>query len=32
MGTICAPGYADIFMDHFDRKYIYSFLEGLSLS
>ena len=34
MGTICAyaPAYANIFMDHFERKYIYSFLEGLSLS
>ena len=32
MGTICAPEYANIFMDHFERKYIYPFLEGLSLS
>ena len=32
METICTPAYANIFMDHFERKYIYSFLEGLSLS
>ena len=32
MGTICAPAYANIFMDHFERKYIYPFLEGLLLS
>ena len=32
MGTICAPTYANFFMDHFERKYIYPFLEGLSLS
>ena len=32
MGTIYAPPYANIFMDHFERKYIYPFLEGLSLS
>ena len=32
MGTILAPAYAKIFVDHFERKYIYPFLEGLSLS
>ena len=32
IGTICAPAYANIFMNHFQRKYIYSFLEGFSLS
>ena len=32
MGTTCAPAYTNIFMDHFERKYIYPFLEGLSLS
>ena len=32
MGTICAPAYANIFMDHFERKHIHSFLEGFSLS
>ena len=32
MGTICAPTYANFFMDHFERKYIYPFLEGLSPS
>ena len=31
MGTICAPAFANIFMDHFERKCIYPFLEGLSL-
>ena len=31
MGTICAPAHANIFMDHFERKYIYPFLEGLSM-
>ena len=31
MGTICAPSYANIFMDHFVKKYIYPFLHGLSL-
>ena len=30
--TICAPAYANIFKDHFERKYIYPFLEGISLS
>ena len=23
MGTICAAPYANIFMDHFERKYVY---------
>ena len=32
MGTIFAPAYGNIFMDHFEGKYIYPFLEGLSLS
>ena len=27
METICAPSYANIFMDHFKRKYIYSLME-----
>ena len=31
MGTICAPPYANIFMDHFEKKYTYPFLQGLSL-
>ena len=31
MGTICAPYYANIFIDHFEKKYIYPFLKGLSL-
>ena len=31
MGTICAQSYANIFMDHFEKKYIYPFLEGLSI-
>ena len=32
MGTVCAPAHANILIDHFERKYIYPFLEGLSLS
>ena len=32
MGIFFAPAYANIFMDHFERKYIYPFLEGFSLS
>ena len=28
----CTPAYANIFMNHFERKYLYPFLEGLSLS
>ena len=31
MGTICIPSYANIFMDHFKNKYLYPFLQGLSL-
>ena len=31
MGMICAPSYANIFMDHFEKKYIDPFLEGLSI-
>ena len=27
MGTICAPAYANIFMDHFERKYISSVIR-----
>ena len=32
MWTICATVYAKIFIDHFERKYIYPFLKELSLS
>ena len=32
IGTIFAPAYDNIFMGHFERKCIYSFLKGLSLS
>ena len=32
MGTNCVPAYANIFMDHFERKHVYPFLEGLSRS
>ena len=28
MGTICALAYANIYMDHFERKYIYPFFDG----
>ena len=31
MGTICALGYANIFMEQFERKHIYPFLEELLL-
>ena len=31
MGSICAPSYANISMDHFEKKYIYPFRQGLSL-
>ena len=31
MGTICAPSYASIFMDHFERKFIYPFIKTFSL-
>ena len=32
MGTICAPSYANIFMDHFERKCKYPLIEGKSLT
>ena len=32
MGAIYALAYANIFMDYFERKYIYPFLDGLSRS
>ena len=28
MGTICALSYANIFMDHFEKKLIYPFIKG----
>ena len=31
MGTICAPYYVNIIMDLFEKKYTYTFLQGLSL-
>ena len=31
MGTISAPSYANIFMDHFERKFIYPFIKTFSL-
>ena len=31
MGTICAPSYAHIFMDHFERKFIYPFIKTFLL-
>ena len=31
MGTICAPSHANIFMDHFERKFIHSFIKTFSL-
>ena len=31
MGAICAPSYANIFMDHFERKLIYPFIKTFSL-
>ena len=31
MGSICVPFYAIISMDHFEKKYIYPFLQILSL-
>ena len=30
MGTICASSYANIFMDHFEKK-LYAFIKGFSL-
>ena len=32
MGTICAPSYANSFMDHFEGKYIYLLIAGKSLT
>ena len=32
MGTNCEPSYANIFMDHFERKFIYSFTKIFSLT
>ena len=29
MGTICAPSYANIFMDHFEKKLIYPLIKYL---
>ena len=31
MGTICAPSYAIIFMDHFEKKLTFLFIKGFSL-
>ena len=31
MGTICAPSYANIFLDHFERKFIHTFIKIFSL-
>ena len=31
MGTTCAPSYANIFMDHFERKLIYPFIKTFSI-
>ena len=31
MGTIYAPSYANIFMDHFERKFLYPFIKTFSL-
>ena len=31
MGTICVPSYANIFMDHFERKFIYPFNKAFLL-
>ena len=32
MGTICAPSYANIFTNHFERKYVSPFSQGLSIN
>ena len=32
MGAICAPSYANILIDHFERKCIYPLIEGKSLT
>ena len=31
IGTICAPSYANMFMGHFERKFISPFLQGRPL-
>ena len=31
-GTTCATSHANIFIDHFERKYIYPLIEGKSLT
>ena len=31
MGTICAPSHANIFMDELERKYVYSFINNMSM-
>ena len=31
MDTICKPSYANIFMDHIEKKYVYHFLQGIPL-
>ena len=32
METMCAPSYANIFIEHFERKYINPLIEGKSLT
>ena len=32
MGMVCAPLHANIFMDHFENKCIYTFLQGTTLT
>lgn len=29
MGTTCTPSHANIFIDHFAKKYMYPFLQGI---
>ena len=31
MGTICTPSYSNIFINHFEKKYIYPSLQEISL-
>ena len=31
MGTICAPQHENVNIDHFERKYVYPFLQEISL-
>ena len=31
LGTMCVPSYANISMDHFEKKYMYPFFQGTSL-